>query len=88
MLARKSRSLCREPYEDGEGIMTSEEIKAALDNLDLKIRPQMLVLHPLLLNQVKDLIPELFERFVICPTESVDVDKAYLIDRKYLNFGH
>ena len=66
--------------------MTSAEIKAALDALDLKMRPQMLVLHPLLLNQVIDLIPDLSKRVVICPTESVDVDKAYLIDRKYLMF--
>lgn len=66
--------------------MSSEEIKAALYDLDLKLRPQMLVLHPWLLKQVKDLIPDLSERVVICPTESVDVDKAYLVDRKYLMF--
>ena len=68
--------------------MTSEEIKATLDDLDLKMRPQMLVLHPLLLNQVIDLIPDLSKRVVICPTESIEVDKAYLIDRKHLNFEH
>lgn len=66
--------------------MTSEEIKAALYDLDLKMRPQMLVLHPLLLNQVKDLIPDLSERVVICSTELIEVDKAYLVDRKYLMF--
>lgn len=66
--------------------MTSEEIKAALDDLDLKMRPQMLVLHPLLLKQVKDLIPDLSKRVVIYPTESIEVDKAYLVDRKYLMF--
>lgn len=68
--------------------MTAEEIKAALDNLDLKMRPQMLVLHPLLLNRVKDLIPDLSKRVVICPTELIEVDKAFLIDREYLDFEH
>lgn len=64
--------------------MTIEQLKQALHNIDLLLRPQILFLHPDEYVEVIDAIPDIEEQVKIVSTKAVDKGHAILMDRSWL----
>lgn len=62
-------------------------IKSALLDIDRKLRPQLLVVHPSRLQELVQLIPNIEAQVKLFPTSAVSEDKIYLIDRKEIEEG-
>ena len=66
--------------------MTIEQIKQALHDIDLIMRPKALFIHPKDYRKAIEAIPDLEQRVEIIKTEYVGLGGAILIDRKVLEF--
>lgn len=58
------------------------DIKKALLDLDIKLRPQVLVFHPSKMRDLATLVPDIEERIKLLPTPAVSEDTWYLVDRE------
>lgn len=58
------------------------DIKKALLELDIKLRPQALVFHPSKMWDIAELVPDIEERVELLPTMAVSEDIWYLVDRE------
>lgn len=62
-------------------------IKSALSYIDIKLRPQLLIIHPSRLQELFQLVPNIEEQVKLFPTSAVSEDKIYLIDRTEIEEG-
>ena len=76
--------LVRLEPEEQELELTPDKIQEAVKQLDYIMRPQALVVSPQLKAKLLEAYPELESRVVIKETNMVEPDKAYLMDRKYI----
>lgn len=63
-------------------MFTIEEIKAAMKKADKIMRPTVCILHPDVLENLKQQDPDIEMKYVFLPDDSVDKDKAYLMSRE------
>ena len=76
--------LVRLEPEEQELEITPDKIQEAVKQLDYMLRPQALVVSPQLKAKLLEAYPEIESRVVIKETNTVEPDKAYLMDRKYI----
>ncbi len=57
-------------------------IKSALLDIDRKLRPQLLIIHPSRLQELVQLVPNIEEQVKLFPTSAVSEDMIYLVDRE------
>lgn len=62
-------------------------IKSALLDIDRKLRPQLLIIHPSRLQELVQLVPNIEEQVKLFPTSVVSEYMIYLIDRKEIEEG-
>lgn len=65
-------------------------IQEQITKFDMMLRPCALFINPSRVSELKEAIPDIEEKFLIVPSEMVQDDTVYLIDRKkiaepYLN---
>lgn len=58
------------------------DIKKTLSELDMKLRPQVLVFHPSKMSDLAELVPYIEEHVELLPTLTVSEDTWYLVDRE------
>lgn len=63
--------------------MTFKELKQAIEEIDIKMRPLVLYINPQDNKKLRECIPDLEHRVLIISTPFVDPDKALLINRSY-----
>ena len=63
--------------------MTFEELKQAIEEIDIKMRPVALYINPEDEKALREHIPDLEYRVLIVPTQFIDPGKALLINRNY-----
>lgn len=64
--------------------MTSEEIKQALEKMDVLLRPFAIVCNPVDANLFKEALPDLDERMKLYTSSVIDPGQAYIINRSQL----
>jgi hypothetical protein len=64
--------------------MTFEQLKQALHRIDLKLRPQIVFLHPDDYAEVMKSIPDIQDRILLTPTPAIDRSHAVMMDRSWL----
>ena len=63
--------------------MTFKELKQAIEEIDIKMRPLALYINPQDDKKLREYIPDLEHRVLIISTQFVDPGKALLINRNY-----